>query len=289
MLLTNFIIILVQILFGINFSASKTSLKVLDPYTFSFYRLFFGASLLYFISLFFEKNEVDEYVLNRKLLFICTLCLFLGQVFFVLGLKVTSSINASIISILIPVFTMIVSSLRGQVRITFLKVLGLFFAACGVFYLKIYDFSGDLGLSFWGDLSIVLACLSLSLYISFSKDLFTHYPVVKGTALIFFFSALMSLPLSLLFFNSSIEAAFSSEYLPSILYTLLGGTVLTYALNNWAIRKVNPFYYSIFIYLQPIVASVVGYYFLKEDFNIHKLIASALIFSGILLNTMERD
>ena len=78
-----------------------------------------------------------------------------------------------------------------------------------------------------------------------------------------------------------------NPYFISIIFSVIGGTLMTYFLNGWVIKRVDPVKLSLFIYLQPVVASLIAYFYLGETLTAYKIIASVVIFGSVLLSLKE--
>ena len=60
---------------------------------------------------------------------------------------------------------------------------------------------------------------------------------------------------------------------------------LTYMLNLFAIRKLLPTTLSIFIYLQPVIATTYALLMGSDQLNLIKIVSTLLIFTGVFLVT----
>ena len=99
----------------------------------------------------------------------------------------------------------------------------------------------------------------------------------------FFFSVICLLPFS---FNEILTVKweyFDTKLWLSFGYVLVFTTFLAYLLNNFALQKTNPSVVSIYIYLQPVIATVIALILSKDTLNLEKVIAGILIFTGIYL------
>ncbi|MCB9095006.1 MAG: DMT family transporter [Halobacteriovoraceae bacterium] len=277
------VLIFIQFLFGFNFITSKYSLMVMDPFGFSCVRFLIAGTSLLVISFFLKKRA---YHFHKKHLFLIFLCGFtgvgLGQSLFMWGIKYSGAVNASIVSVSIPLFTLFVSFLRNQITLTQDKIIGIIGAVIGVLILKSESILHWENKSLLGDICLLMACLSLGVFISLSKDLFTDFPVTLGSALIFLVGGLLLIPLGSSYFEINRELLFQFPYLEAFLFSVFGGTLATYFLNNWVVRKVDPLKLSLFIYLQPVVAALFAYFLLGESITLYKIGASVIIFVSVL-------
>jgi drug/metabolite transporter (DMT)-like permease len=69
----------------------------------------------------------------------------------------------------------------------------------------------------------------------------------------------------------------------SIIFLIAGATYLTYLLNGWALRNANSSLVGAYIYLQPILASLIAISLGKDDLTWQKIVFGAFIFVGVYL------
>ncbi len=71
----------------------------------------------------------------------------------------------------------------------------------------------------------------------------------------------------------------------SISFVVFGATIVAYFLNNYSLKTVSPSVNGIYIYLQPLIASVVAILFGKDELTVFKTIAALLIMAGVYFVT----
>lgn len=289
-MLAVFVLIFIQILFGLNFITSKYVLEVIDPFSFTSFRFISAGIVLLFFGLAFDGSIKEIKLKTWGFIGLCTFfTVILGQSFFMFGIKYAGPVSASIYSITIPIFALLVSIARKQVKSNRYKVLGICGAVVGILIIKFNDIDAWNGPSGLGDLYLLLGCLSLSLSISYSKDLFALISAKLGTALIFLIGGTLLLPLGQEIGPITQRVLFSNPYFHCLLFSVLGGTLLTYLLTNWVIKKVDPFKLSIFIYLQPVITMFLAKLLFDENIGQVKILASLIIFSSVLLCLKETE
>ena len=69
----------------------------------------------------------------------------------------------------------------------------------------------------------------------------------------------------------------------SIAYLVVFGSIFGYASYIYAIQHLPLSLVSTYAYINPIIALILGWYFLNEDLSINILFAAALIFSGVIM------
>jgi drug/metabolite transporter (DMT)-like permease len=70
-------------------------------------------------------------------------------------------------------------------------------------------------------------------------------------------------------------------------YVVLFSTFGTYMLNIIAIKNLRPSIVAVFIYLQPLIATIVAVGLDKDDLTLTKGIAGLLIFTGVYLTSKK--
>ena len=68
-----------------------------------------------------------------------------------------------------------------------------------------------------------------------------------------------------------------------MVYVILGATVVTYFLNLWAVKRAQATRVALYIFLQPVIAAVLGVVFRGEDITPRFLVATALVFAALFL------
>jgi len=64
---------------------------------------------------------------------------------------------------------------------------------------------------------------------------------------------------------------------------VIAATFFTYLLNIYALQKVEASIVSIYIYTQPVIATIIAISLQKDVLSIEKIIAAVLIFAGVYL------
>ena len=204
-----------------------------------------------------------------------------NQVLFILGLSLTSAINTTILTATIPVFTLAAAVGLGRERLTVRPALGIVLAGAGALALlnaQRFDWSND---SFRGDLLLLANCTSYSFYLVLSRPILAHYRVVTFTAAVFRYGAilitLLAVPEILRFHPSRVGP---------VAWSCLGGvvllcTVIPYLLNSWALVRVDASKVAFYVFLQPLISTVLAMAILGEALTAKTVLSALLIFGGL--------
>ena len=273
---------LVQVLFGLNFVASKIVVGTWSAVGFASWRFIVsGVFLLIYLKLRGKSLSLEKKYW-KNLVFLAVIGFSISQSCFLWGLKNTTAANTALISSTIPVFVFIINRLRKIGTWSAYKIVGLGLSFFGVLILrKVEDFSFS-NQSFVGDLFVLAACASLGWLISMSKDFYSKVPPLLGSAHMFWVGGVLLLP-AWFAFSQPLVPAFAGNFLPALLYSIFGATCLTYLLNNIVLTKVDSDVVGLFIFLQPVVASSVAVTFLGEVFTMRMGLSFLLIALGVVL------
>ena len=99
----------------------------------------------------------------------------LNQIFFILGLSLTTAINTAVLTATIPVFTLAVALVLRHERLRLRPLLGLVFAFAGALVLldvQRFDWRSDF---VKGDLLLLANCLSYSFYLVLGRPVMARY------------------------------------------------------------------------------------------------------------------
>lgn len=209
----------------------------------------------------------------------------LNQWLFVKGLSLTTVINATLLGTTIPIFTLLVSIALRTDRASLRRILGILLSAGGVVYLigpGSAEFSSTTRL---GDLLIVTNSLCYGTYIAISKDLMTRYSALTVITWIFIVGSFAAVPVGAISVSHIPLSEVSGAVWLAIAYIVVVPTVGAYYLNAWALGRVPPSTVAVYIYLQPLIAFSLAPLLLGEKLNWRTIVASVLIFAGVLVVT----
>lgn len=155
-----------------------------------------GAMILFWILSFFRKSEHVPPKDLAKLFGASLLGVVLNQGSFILGVGMTSPVNASIITTSMPLWAMILAAIFLKEPITAKKVLGIAAGASGALLLVLGSGNTDSagGHSVAGDLLVLFAQLSYALYFVLYKNFVTRYSLTTIMKWMFTFATLCILP-----------------------------------------------------------------------------------------------
>lgn len=280
----------VQVMFGSSAILGKYALAAFPPVAIVGFRVA-GAAIAFSV---LQNLRGGGMRLERRAhylyfaLFACFGVIF-NQLLFFKGLSLTTATNTSLLAVMIPVFTILVSVLIGNDKLTRLKVAGTVLAGGGVVYLIDPQNASFSSTTTQGDMLVILNSMSYATYIAVSKRLITHYGALKSIAWLFLFASVVNVPAGLISLSSVDVSQINSGAWLALGGVVLFSTILAYYWNAWALARVEPSVVAVYIYLQPLIGTVLAIFILGEAWKPRIFTAMLLIFTGVFLVTRKRQ
>ena len=283
-ILPHLALFLVNLIYALNYSIAKDVMPdYIGPSGFILLRVI-GGSLLFFLTyIFFIKENVELNDIVR-LLFCGLFGVAINQLFFFEGLNLTTPINAAIIMTVSPILVIIFSAIIIKEKITITKLLGIFLGIVGAATLILKSGSISLDNTFFvGNILIFINATSYSIYLVLVKTLMTKYNPITVMFYVFSFGLIFVLPFGL---NELLEVntqSFSKIIYLKVAFVVICTTFLAYLFNAFALKTLNPSVVSTYIYLQPVLASVVAIFLKSDSLDFIKILSALFIFSAVYL------
>ncbi len=262
---------------------------VITPLLMTNFRIFGAAALFWVTSLFAPKESVPA----RDLLLLAgagMLGIVFNQGCYIFGVGLTSPGEASIITTTMPLWVMLLAALILKEPITLKKFGGIILGAAGAIIL-VFGNSGSAMKGdnpTMGDILVLTAQLCYALYLTFYKNFIKKYSVVTLMKWMFTFASVAMIPVSIPTWISTDWNAVSDAEIWGIIYVVFGATYLAYIFTMTGQKNLRPTLVGMYNYVQPVIASLVGVYLGLDKFTVVKVIAVALIFSGVYLVNISK-
>lgn len=281
-------LILASLIGGSGGIAIKLALLQFGPFNLLFLRFLF-ASLLISPFIITRFPRPTPHFLRTNLLLSA---FFAGNVLlYVLGIQWTTVITATLMYTLTPIILAILTHYRRhQEIITLPQWLGFILGIIGTAIIILRSFSGtqDVLLSIGtpkGNLFILAAVISYSLFLYFSQAVSHHYQPSVLTGINFYFTALLAFFFSL--WETSYQTAYQIPLTPislgALAYIVILLTFAMYFLYQWGIKHSSSLAAGSTIYLGPMVAAALALPILGERLTPHLLFGGAAILIGVYL------
>jgi drug/metabolite transporter (DMT)-like permease len=277
-------LLIANLIYALNFTIAKDVMpNFILPSAFILLRVIgalFMFSFSYFI-FFFQKIEFKD-ILRFA---ICGLFgVGINQLFFFEGLNLTTPINAAIVMTTNPILVMLLSFIIVKEAISFRKILGITLGFVGASTLILSDGAIDLSSNnSTGNLFVFINATSYGLYLVIVKPLLNKYHPLTVLFYVFAFGLLFVLPFGYDDLTIVKWGTIPVNIYLEIIFVVVCTTFIAYLLNSSALKTLTASTVSIYIYLQPILASLFAIFLGADFLDEKKIIASVLIFSGVYL------
>ena len=279
-----------NLIFGINNPVSRSLMpEILSPYTLTFFRFSGGMILFWTVSLFIKQEKVPPK--DIFLLFLASIFgLILNQIPFFVGLSMTSVIDAAIVVTMLPIVTMLLAAIVIKEPITLMKAVGVVVGASGALLVVFNSHGKALSHgSFWGNIIVFGAVSSFALYLTLFKSLISRYSPITIMKWMFLFGPIIGLPFCYSSLASTNFAALTSGHYLRIGYMVVFATFLGYLLIPVGQKVLRPTTFSMYNYVQPVVASLAAILIGIDSFGYEQALSAVLVFSGVYIVTKSKS
>ena len=279
---------LVSVIYGVTFTIAKDVMPTyILPYGFIVLRVGGSVILFWLIWLFVPKEKIDRTDFPRIIA-----AAFFGVAFnmltFFKGLSLTSPISAAVLMVSTPIIVLILSAIIMKERMLKRKVFGIVLGLVGTAFLILYGKSvGNASNANLGNLLVFANAISYGFYLIVVKKLMEKYSAFTFVKWIYLFGFIMVLPFG---YNELQAVQFTGipvDIAWKIVFIVVISTFLTYLLNLLSMKELKPTTVAVFIYLQPVFATIFAIGLGKDELNLVKVGAAILIFSGVFLVTQK--
>ena len=279
---------LVSIIYGVTFTIAKDVMPLyILPYGFIVLRVGGSVILFWLIWLFVPKEKIERKDFPRIIA-----AAFFGVAFnmltFFKGLSLTSPISAAVLMVSTPIIVLILSAIIMKERMLKRKVFGIVLGLVGTAFLILYGKSvGNASNANLGNLLVFANAVSYGFYLIVVKKLMDKYSAFTFVKWIYLFGFIMVLPFGYNELQSVEFNAIPVDIAWKIVFIVVISTFLTYLLNLLSMKELKPTTVAVFIYLQPVFATIFAIGLGKDELNLVKVGAAILIFSGVFLVTQK--
>ncbi|MDR0865515.1 MAG: DMT family transporter [Candidatus Symbiothrix sp.] len=279
------------IIFGLNTPIAKAVLMhgEVSAMALTFYRMAGAMALFWLTSLFTKKEQVNF----RDLCLLFWAAMFgilINQMSFIIGLSLTSPIDASVITTIGPVLTMVLAVFFLKEPITWKKAIGVLVGASGALLLILNGNTASRGgASIGGNLLCLLSSLSFAVYLSAFKKIILKYSAVTLMKWMFLFATVCCLPICWNDITTIDYTGIPADIYLRILFVVALATYFAYLLIPVGQKLLRPTIVSMYNYIQPIVSSLVAVALGMDVFGWVKGSATLLVFLGVYIVTQSKS
>lgn len=228
-----------------------------------------------------------------KLLSVGLFLITINIALFYEGLKRTSAIDSSVLTLIIPILSVLGGWWFLKEKIYWINLLGitlglsgaLFVIGLPLFFLGNFSTQGLIG-----NLLIILSSISFVVGAILSKEVLKTYPPLLVLAVMFAVgAATFSIPALLDYFNNpNWFSHISILGLLGFLFIVILSSISAMFFMEWGFTKIDITRANLFTYIEPAVAATLAVPFLGERISFSFIIGTCLVVLGVYWGTMGK-
>jgi len=272
------LLLLVALLWAINYSVVKAAIAHVPPLAFNTLRLTSASLLLWSVVYFVKKEGLPREDWGR-LTILAVVGHTLYQVCFILGLSATTVTHSSLVLGMTPIVVALLGVIVNAERPSTGAWGGLFLSLVGV-YLVIGPGPSEPG-GIKGDLLTMGATFCWSLYTVGAGPLLERHGALKVTATTLALGTLLFAPLGVPAIARLPFASVPPSAWLGLLFSAVFALVVCYSLWYYAVARIGATRTAVYSNLTPVAAVIVSIIVLGERVRPVQILGAALIFGGV--------
>jgi len=278
-------------IWGGMYVVSKVVLEVIPPFSLLTIRLVMGAAVLGMVIYFRSKRAGTVIEISKEAFWSSFLVGVVGYGislgFQFVGTKLSTASNGSLVTSATPAFVLLFAPFLLGEKNTTRRVIALVVSTLGV--LAVIDpRNAELSPSlFWGNMSLLAAALTWALYSVLVRKVSKSLDLLASSAIML----LGGIPSSIAFSVWEVNTTGIGEITPGIIGGLIFLGIISTAfamfLWNYAFAELPAAVASLTFFAQPVVGSLLGWFFLNETITPLFITGGILIGIGILVASRE--
>jgi drug/metabolite transporter (DMT)-like permease len=281
---------MVSLIYGVSFTIAKDVMPTyIKPFGFILLRVL-GATILFWMVSFLGPKEKIQRNDFPRIIAAAFFGVALNMLTFFKGLSYTSPISSAVIMVTTPIIVLILSAIIMKERMETRKIFGILLGLFGTGFLILYGKSmGNATNAMLGNFLVFINAVSYGFYLIVVKKLMDKYNAFTFVKWIYTFGLLMVIP-----FGWSEYQEIQWQTIPSVIMWEIGFVVVfttffTYLFNLVSMRELKPTTVAVFIYLQPLFATIFAMGLGKDQLTWVKVLSAVLIFVGVFLVTKKKS
>jgi drug/metabolite transporter (DMT)-like permease len=274
-----------------NIIAGKEALRSFGPIALAQIRVLLAALL--FALLFLASGKLRRLKLTPRdwgiVAAMAATGVALNQLTFIGGMARTNVTHTGLIVALGPVTVLAMAVAVKLEPLTAWKLGGMLIAFAGVAVLALEKSSGRNSAHASGDLIMLASVIVFSIYTILMKGMANRHDGLTLNTLTFGMGALMMLPLGLRPLLGTAWRSIDFNAWAGLAFLVVFGSVVSYLLFAYVLTELTASRVAAFNYLQPVIASGLGFIILSERLTLKALLGGALILAGVYLTERENE
>jgi drug/metabolite transporter (DMT)-like permease len=275
-------------IWGGMYVVSKVVLDVIPPFALLSLRLLMGAMALGLVILFRRNKPIFTREQFWKSLLVGFVGYGISLGFQFVGTKLSTASNGSLVTSATPAFVLIFAPFLLGEKTTTRRIIALVISTLGVLAVidpRTAELSPGL---FWGNLSLLAAALTWALYSVLVRKVSQSGDLLTSSTIMLLGGLPSSFALGIWEINTQGMGAITLEIIGGLLFLGIISTAIAMFLWNYAFAELPAAVASLTFFAQPVVGTLLGWYFLSEKITPLFLAGGALIAVGILIATFEK-
>jgi len=276
---------LMVLLWSANFIIGKIALREFPPLLLGALRI--GLAGIFVAPAFWRRVRAGERFRSGSdlaLLLFLAFCNVGNQMLFMLGLQRTSVAHSALISGVGPIFVLLIAAAAGFDRITVRKTVGMLIALGGVAVLVRQASAAERGQdTLAGDTITFAACVLFSMFAVYGKRATKRHSTVGVNGFGYLAGGLLLVPVILWQSSGFSFARISPAGWSSLIYMALFPSLICYLIYYHALSHISASRVAAFIYLEPVIATLLAVAFLSERITPPLVAGGSVIFAGVYL------
>ena len=279
-------------IFGLNIPVTKALMEQwMTPMGYTVTRMFFGAAIFWLIGNFVKDIKVAKK--DFVIIILGGLMGFIGtQFLFSQALQYTTPVIFSLIMALTPVLVLLLSAFFLKEALTTTKIFGIVISVLGAsLIILLSGFNGEqVSNNTLGVLFAVLCAVSYAGYLVLTRKISIKYKPVTIAKWMFLVSALVAVPFSFsalknqkIYSGNADISAYSF-----LIFALIFSTTIAFFLMPYALKRLEASAVSVFMNLQPVVASIVALIVGQDILTWDKPLAIIFVILGVYIVSSNR-
>lgn len=288
-------LLIAHLIWGANFVVAKITLSEFPVMSLAFLRFTFASILLIPFLLTFEKKQLKLKLEHSPKLFLVGLLIVTVNIaLFYEGIKRTTAIDASVLSMSIPIISVILGWVFLKEKIYWINFLGIllgFFGAITILGLPLIflgQFEKD---GLFGNLLIILSCISFVIGAFIAKKLLkTYHPLIITGVCFLTGMATFLIPAVLEYLGDpNWTNKVSVLGILGLLYITILSSIVAFFLLSWALKRTDAIRVHLFQYIEPAIAATFAVPLLGERISYSFIVGTCLVVLGVYWGTLGRE
>lgn len=276
-------LVIQQAMGALAFPISKFGLEMIEPFTFAFFRFLIASIVLLLLVLSRKRSIPVEKKDYLKIIGLGILIIPFNQTLYLYGQKLTGAGHASLLFATVPIWVFLAAVLHLKEKLVPRRMIGVVVGLVGV---GIIMSSGaiEIGMEYLiGDLYILVAVIAWAYYTILGKPLVEKYGAVRITAYALASGSLLYFPFGMLQAIQFDYSAATAGAWWAVIYMALGTSVIVYVVWYWVLKYMEVSRIAVFHNIQPVIATVVAYYWLGEPLGWTFFIGGLIALGGVVI------